>query len=577
MMPRTRLPVATIRTGGPKRPGRADFRMPGVVLGLVLGALLSVEGWAQVKPLTVSGSVAINAEAYGQSGLKRSRRPGQSLIGTGQVSFSLYDRLTIPVTLYASTEGIKAGYQLPFNQVGISPTWSWGKVHAAYYSAQFSEFTLANSRLRGTGFEFQPGPFRIAAATGMSQRAVEPDSAGFRRGLYKRTLTAVQAGLGRENGWMLWFTGLRAEDDRESLDATQFDPARVSSPQENVVASVRFGMPILREQLALDGEVAASAYSENTLARELDDEEDFQLPSSLENLFTPRLSSRADYAWRTALKIAPVNEFLFQIEGRKVGPGFKSLGARQVETDIFDLLINPSLQLRTVRANVSIGLRENNVANTRQTTTKRTIVNANLSVRPNQAFNVIATYSNFGIRNSEVEDTLRIQNVSQLLSLAPSIQFEAGASRHNLRASYNYQDFKDENVVSGREGDTKNHNMNVGHTVSWMSGLSLTTSATYVVGLTSSIDAKILSLTEAVGHQFMDRKMRVNASVTLSRTTTVATDNGIQGRVQLLYNFTRRNQLQVSGQVRSFSYGQERSGSEGYTETIARVGYRLSF
>ncbi len=548
-----------------------------VLTCLIFGILLTSESFAQVKPVTVSGSVAVNAEAYGQSGLTRSRRPGQSLIGTGQVSFSLYDRLTIPVTLYASSEGVRAGYQLPFNQVGISPTWSWGKVHAAYYSAQFSEFTLANSRLRGTGFELQPGPLRIAAATGMSQRAVEPDSAGFRRGLYKRRLTAAQVGLGRENGWMLWFTGLQAEDDPESLDATQYDPARLVSPQENLVASVRFGMPILKERLALDGEIAASAYSENILAGELDVEDELSLPPAFESLFTPRLSSRADYAGRAALKVSPVNEFLFQFEGRLVGPGFKSLGARQVETDVFDLLFNPALQLRTVRANVSVGVRENNVAKTRLSTTRRTIVNANVSLRPSQAFNVIATYSNFGIRTSEEQDTLRIQNVSQLLTLAPSIQFEAGASRHNLRASYNYQDFKDENIVSGRQGDTQNHNMNLGHTVSWMSGLSLTTSATYVVGLTSSVDAKILSLTEAVGHQFMDRKMRINASVTLSRTTTVATDNGIQGRLQLLYNFTRRNQLQVSGQLRSFSYGQERNGSTGYTETIARVGYRLSF
>ncbi|GAB5519603.1 MAG: hypothetical protein RhofKO_18540 [Rhodothermales bacterium] len=528
----------------------------------------------RAQAVKLSGSASASTDVYQQTGLTRARRPGEAGLLSGQLNVQLAERITLPLSFYVSTES--AGYQHPFNQIGMSPTFGWAKLHGGYFSTQFSELTLSDARLLGGGFELQPGAVRIASATGIAQRKLLPDGFG-QRGLFQRLLSATQIGLGKEGGFLLWFTGMFARDIVSSLPLDVAVSDQVISPKENVVASMRMALPVIKNRLSLEGELAGSVFTDNTLTQELKIGGETELPGFIKSIFTPRLASRADFAATASLNIRPVNQFGVRFQGRLVGPGYQSLGAQQTEVDVLDLTVSPQFQFKPLTLNATVGVRENNVANTRLVTTRRGIVNANMLLRPVPWFNLSGQFSNYGLRNSEDNDTLRVENVSRQYGALPSFLFTTGKARHVLRAGYTFQEFTDENVLTGRLGDTKTHNVIGGHTLSLPSGLTFTSSATYVRGLTSSINSIILTLSESVGYAFLDRKLRVNGTFSWNRTRTIFPDYGLQGRLRLSYRLPNRSQIQASFQLRNFDYGLPRAGSDGFTEFTSRLSYSVSF
>ncbi|MEM6647257.1 MAG: hypothetical protein AAF730_13505 [Bacteroidota bacterium] len=528
----------------------------------------------RAQAVKLSGSASASTDVYQQAGLTRARRPGEAGLLSGQLNVQLAERITLPLSFYVSSES--AGYQHPFNQIGMSPTFGWAKLHGGYFSTRFSELTLSDARLLGGGFELQPGSARIANATGIAQRKLLPDEFG-QRGLFQRLLSATQLGLGKEGGFLFWFTGMFARDIVSSLPLDVALSDQVISPKENVVASVRMAMPFIKNRFSLEGELAGSVFTENTLTDELKIGGETELPGFIKSIFTPRLASRADFAATAALNIRPVNQFGIRFQGRLVGPGYQSLGAQQIEMDVLDLTVSPQFQFKPLTLNATIGVRENNVANTRLVTTRRGIVNANMLLRPVPWFNLSGQFSNYGLRNSETNDTLRVENVSRQYGALPSFLFTTGKARHVLRAGYTFQEFSDENVLTGRLGDTRTHNVIGGHTLSLPSGLTFTSSATYVRGLTSSINSIILTLSESVGYAFFDRKLRVNGTFSWNRTRTIFPDYGLQGRLRLSYRLPNRSQIQASFQLRNFDYGLPRAGSDGFTEFTSRLSYSISF
>lgn len=532
-------------------------------------------GGRRPVPVRLTGRATLSTDLYTESGLARARRPGATALLSGQVTATVADLYTLPLSIYLSTED--AGYQLPFNQIGFSPTFGdWATLHGGYFSTRFSELTLGDARLLGGGFELNPGPLRLALVSGLSQQAVRPDETG-RRGLFQQRLSAAQLGVGKEGGFLFWLTALHGEDDRGSLpdDIGRLDGTR--SPQENSLASARFALPVIKGRAELTGEVAVSAYSEDTFASRLNLVDEFGLPGIVEDVFTPRTSSRVDGAAEAALTIRPVDEFSLNVRSRYVGPGYQSLGAAQLEVDVFDVLINPQLQLARGSLDLSVGVRQNDVAGTRLFGTQRTIVNLSGNARPTDWATLGLQVSNYGLRSNTDDDTLRVENVSRLVSVTPGVQYSAWGARHAARVGYAFQSFTDENVVTGRLGDTQNHSGTLSYTLAWPSGLSLTTAGTLVRGLTSSINTTIVTVSQSVGYAFFDRKLRTSLSVSGNQTSTVATDRGLQSRLRLGYRLDRRHQFEASSRLRAFSYGQTRNDSDGFVEVLGRFSYSLSF
>ncbi|HEX9563881.1 MAG TPA: hypothetical protein VF981_07915 [Gemmatimonadaceae bacterium] len=523
----------------------------------------------------VTGSASLSAEFYQQTGLPEARRPAQLLLAVGSMNFTLANGVTLPLSFYASTEG--AGYQQPFNQFGASPTWGWATAHGGYFSTELSELTLQSARLLGGGLELQPGAFRAAMASGISQQTVRADSATGRLGVRQQSLSAFQIGLGRPGGALVWFTMLQAEDDNAGA-IPGLPPTLTPTPQQNLVGSVRFALPI-RDKVALEGEVAASGYSEDTNADELSDEDlGITVPTFVRSMMTPRSSSKFDGAGVASLRVTPSDQFNVALSGRYVGPGYRSLGAPQLEVDVRDITINPRLQTSRLALSASVGRRQNNVAGTRESTTSRAILDLSALVQATDQFSVSTQFTNYGMRAPSANDTLAIDNISRMASVTPLFQFQTGTWTHNLQVSLSLQDYTDRNILTGSLADNRTTGVAGTHTLILGNGLTLSTTASDIRGETGGESTVIQALSEALSMQFLRRRLGISASGTYTRTVTSQLDTGINGQLRASYRIDpRHHQLQFSTNYRRYDFGQPRGTSNGYTEMQTRLGYSLSF
>lgn len=551
----------------------------------VLLALVSAAPAAGQSRVRVNGSLTASADFYSQTGRRYDVRPGAVGGVQGQINVTLPGGIALPFSAYVSTEG-GAGYQQPFNQIGASPSWRWGRAHGGYFSTRFTDLTLADARLLGGGLELTPGAVRVGAVYGRAQRAVEADSLRGRLPLFERRLAAVQLGVGRETGWHLWLTGLRAKDDATSLAVL---PATIR-PEENLVVSAAFGGRVGR-YASLRGEVAGSAWTGNTLSDTLalDDPDVQDWLDRLDPLVKINASTRLDYAGTVALDVTPVQMFTVGLQGRLVGPGFKSLGAQQTEADVLDVLVAPTLRLARVQAAVRVGLRQNNVAGTRLETRHRALYAANATARVTEALSVTVDASNYGLRTSQEVDTLRVASVARSFSVAPAYTIRRGRASHSLTGAYAYQDLVDENRTSGRETATRNHTFTATHAWALGNGLAFTTNATYVSGLTRDLTTTMLTLSENVQHRLMQGKLTLGGGLAYTQSTvpgtpttpgaavTDQTDRGVNTRLRAAYRLNRQSTVEASANARVFRYGALRAGQDGLREGTARVAYTYSF
>ena len=548
----------------------------GFLAGLsLLMALVVTDVAAQVQPVRVGGGLRISGESYTSSGFVSSTRPGQTGIATGRLNIQLMDQLTLPLSFYLSTES--SGFEQPFNQFGMSPEWKWVRVHAGYFSTRFSEFSLADARLLGGGVEIRPGIFRFGFVQGRSQRAVEADSVSGLPGLYKQKTTAVTFGLGDESGWHFLLSGLKVKDDTTTVRVPG-----LSTPKENVVASARFGAALIPRKLTFRTEVAFSAFTDDVTSDSLSSSGDFDaLVKALDPFLTPTSSTRVDGAVNALLDANPSQHFGVQLEGRYVGPGYESLGATQIEADILDLLISPRINVGRFRMSARVGVRSNNVADTRIATQRRTLVAANATVRASRALSISGEFANYGLNASRDLDTTKVTSISRLFGVTPTLSWSSGSVSHSATLGLRHQEANQSNRrgrVELQAADTKNNDVTASYSVSLPSGLSLST----MVAMSRSdfgddLTTTVLTLSESFATRFLQGRVRVSGSAAYNRIKTTTTDNGFQFRTGASYEVHSHGQVEMNIIARFFKYGQEKNGEDGFSEFTTRLGYNYRF
>src|SRR6185503_7095503 len=135
------------------------------------------------------------------------------------------------------------------------------------------------------------------------------------------------------------------------------------------VAAGAGGLVLLGGKLRFRGEGAASLFSRDTRAGELDN---VGQPEWTGDLFTPRVSSRLDYAWSGEARVA-LRAFSFGAQFEHVGPGFTSLGNPYFVNDRREGRLFGTFRLLRgrVSGNASVGQRRDNLADDKRGTTYR--------------------------------------------------------------------------------------------------------------------------------------------------------------------------------------------------------------
>ncbi len=314
-------------------------------------------------PLFVmQGEASVFGEVYGISG-REPRLPGSTARAVFQPEFQLTRFLKVGLDLQLTTEGNSAGAgaqsstlnagRQRLNQLGISPSWSWGKADAGDFTDSYTPFTFSGVRVRGGGAAINPGLLRLAAFGGKAQSAVLGPATS---ASYARTIAGGRVGVGREDGSWFDVIFIRARDDASSLpppDDSAFvdprledptvDPDTLAvgtilnpfavTPQENVVAGAAGRLLLLDRRLTLRGELNGSGYTRDVRASVLDNQALLdEVPGFVRGLFTPRIGSSYGLAYTAGADVR-FGSFAGTANYRRVDPGYMALGVASILND----------------------------------------------------------------------------------------------------------------------------------------------------------------------------------------------------------------------------------------------------
>jgi hypothetical protein len=325
--------------------------------------------------------------------------------------------------------------------------------------------------------------------------------------------------------------------------------------------------------LQIAGETAVSALSNDTRTAEVKD-----VPGVVKNIFTPRYSSQVDGASTLSLNIIPSSNWSVRLSGRWVGPGFVTLGYTQLPNDVVEGTVAPAVRLfdGKLYARGSLGLQWNNVRNNRISTTRRTIGNLSLNGQFTSDVGMDLQYSNYGMRSAARNDTLRIDNIAQSLTVSPRYSFTSFGGMSTAILSYSRQDYTDYNTVTGGLSNNKSQTGLLVWSLVFPSSLNFATSLMYTISETSILNTKVKSVNETVGHSFFDNKLTTSVTVGYNIVQVTGTDGQFSGRLMASYSMGRGGTFTMMLSSSRYNYADEVI-TPSYSEYMGSLQYSYSF
>ncbi len=401
------------------------------VIGVLLGLLLlGTGGRLDAQTFRISGTAGTYGEIYKMQGREARRDPtrGQVYIRPVVTVFNM----AFPFEIMVSTEETR--FRQPFNRFGINPRWRWVTFHAGDFNARLNSY-ISGVHIRGGGIDLEPRFFHINFVAGRSQKAV-PNS------YFKRNLWAVQMGIGRRTGTHWSVALLHAVDDSSSIAATDN-----LTPQENLLVTTEFELRLFRGKFRIGAEGAGSLHSLDERSASLDTLAKDQIPESyqgvyntISTIFTPRLSTRADYSYKLAGTLR-LRRASFQARYAWFGPGFMSFGVPYMVNDRTQFNVNSRVQVipRRVTFSARFNSYHDNLRDSKSVTNSRNYWQTGLNLRPLESTGVTLSYGK-GTRIKE--DSMRVTFEGTRLSSEVWQRFSLFGRRQTARLAYSYQNSK---------------------------------------------------------------------------------------------------------------------------------------
>lgn len=417
------------------------------------------------KKVKFSGMINFNQNLFSYSGNDSTYvpyRPTSQTIMSASAQLS-YGRFSLPFSFSYNLQSRVSDYNTPisntfrikdllnnYNNLSFNPQFKSLQVNLGTQTPKYSELTCGDLPLFGAGFTWKPKKFLFAAHYGMSQRAVNTDLAQGIDGSYQRMSGGAKIGYGSEESSHIFLTALMHKDNENS--------ANVGLPgvyaQQNVVGSLDIRKQ-LGKKLFVQTEIAASALSSDLNDAKIEsDSFEINAPEQLKEIFPPRISSSFGGA---ANAVIGFNSTFFDLKAsaKYYSSDYRSLNYPFLQTDQMQWLIEPSIRLFKSKFTLSgsIGQRVDNLLENKISTSYQDLGAINVNIRLTQNWNISGGYSNFGLRNTITNDTLRIQNVNENINVNSVITLSGKKLTHSFLVSYNSSIFNDFNVVSGAFSD----------------------------------------------------------------------------------------------------------------------------
>jgi hypothetical protein len=469
------------------------------------------------------------------------------------------------------TENFRTLLRNPLNKAGIAPKYKWAQVLLGSQTPAYSELSVGDLSMNGAGFNLSPGVFRFSAFAGTSQLAIEADTAQNIAGIYARKIYSAKIGFGDEDSSHIYLIGSKMQDDTTSLKSRPISLV----PQAGFLSSVVFRLN-LGKSLFIKGEVAGSLFTRNL---ESDEVPEF-VPSVPAELLVPKISTRMDFA-----SVASIGgnwkNFGINITGRYYGDGFVPLGFPFMQVDRLEATVDPRFILfkNKLQLTGSIGRRINNLSGIRGTTASQTIGAANVNWDITNNLSISGTYSNFGFRNTALNDTFRIEMVTESWSINPVFRSTSESAIHIFMLNYGQDAFTDFNSISGAINTNDAQNAMLSYTYSLLEKpLSLSIMANYLDNQISLGRLNTKSVTAGLSYKFFENKLTSKLGFTAADNTFNNSSNGFQfmSNLGVKYAIKKKIFLNIRGSINVFEFGENRPGIS-YREDFLRTSltYKL--
>ncbi len=447
-------------------------------------------------------------------------------------------------------EGVYNYIRNPRNNFHINPNYKWMHFKIGSNTPKFSDLTTGNIQMFGVGFDINPKKIIFSANYGNSQIAIEPDALLNVQGAYKQKMLATRIGWGKLNGSKITLNFVKVKDDVNSI----IDAPIGVKPIEGVNVSPLIELKITKN-IDFKTETAASVKTVDLLAND-------NLINYDNSFININNSSTVDYAHITSITYHK-KKFRIGGEYNYVGPGYLFVGYRNQETDLKDYKLNTSAKLVKNKVNVkaTIGVRQNNIKNTKLSKNKRFIANLNIFSQISEQFSLNVTYNNFGFRNNVLDNSLKIEMVNNSFSISPTYQIRSKTKFQQISLSANIDKFNQYDYLSDSYTDTKSNSYNANYVLSYIN-IPLTVGANilYLQNKSDLTNLNLLNYGINLGYNFFDKKLKSNVIVnkTNLKRDAFTADNRLNIRLKLKYKINKGMDANILYSLNNNQYGSYR-------------------
>ncbi len=465
------------------------------------------------------GSIGLTASAYSVDGIENRRAPGM-IETNANVNFNMFG-LRSGITMNYSTDDSR--FRQNMNTFSYDATWRWINIQAGDVNMRFSQYGLNGAVMRGGYLKLDPGNFLLELTGGRSKRAVRPSlESGFRRPAFEQWAGAMKIGYGSTSRSYFHLSTFYARDEKDSIGGGEIE----IDPRENLSITPDFQVQLFGGRLTFGSEVTASIFT-----RDLNSDavplSEVGVPSFFTNFYTPRVSSRINYA---GVADASLNLDFFNLGlgYERVQPGFESLGRGSVRDDQEKISISPTLRLLQNRINISsnLGLGRDNLLGNRIQTQNNTNFNSNVQFVITEDLSLNTTYGLI-LNRVSVDQTQEgvtgsdQSQVSHNIMVQPSLTVRGEEFTHNVSLSGGYMLMKsmydDADQVGGADYSSTSITTGLNYSITFPGGISVNSSVNYMNNSSDDIEINNMGFTLGTSYAFFNRRVNVSANAGLNR------------------------------------------------------------
>lgn len=384
----------------------------------------------------------------------------------------------------------------------------------------YSELTVSGVPVNGLNLEFNPGILYFAVAAGNNTEGIAEVS-------FKRSFFAGRIGVGKKENAHLFFTLLKMKDDDQSI----LPPVNTFlTPQENQVIGTEGKIFLFNNLLALKGEAAVSLFTRDLRDADI---QDGSIPSFVNSIYNPKISTSYDYALRvSAVFDQQKNDTYGSFAISRIGPGYTSLAAPNIRSDqlMLEAKINKKFPGRIIGMKMYVKFYQDNIANWKTSTTSTASLGLSFDFNfPKMPYFTIG-YSPYFQNNDAVPANQIIKNDNHIFNFMTGYSYQISSVYASTMFSFNGQ------WQNAKVGIIENKFSNTSYMLnqSFNFEFPLTLSSTF-----SLTQSKFLSISSSISEFDLNGNYQISEKISANLGGTISNEE----------NYTKRTMIYMGSNI----------------------------